>query len=227
MKRLLNVTFNASGAFQAAKRGDIVVVVDVIDMSTTAEGLISMGAVAVLGAAPDGLDAYHTNPYRIGCTVGIKGVCDNLPILVVSEPRIGSEGKRMQTASPVIRGIQDSGGEVTAILPNVGASIVDCDIIQNALKQGFIAVLVTASGGVCYDVAYNNGAACVLTATTARISGKSGQEIVESVVKRIMSVAAKLQSDITIVAASSQALEDIHASQCIADCIIRNGFLKS
>lgn len=226
MKRLLNVTFNASGACQGAERGDLVVIVDVIDMSTTAEALMSMGAVAVLGAAPEGINIYNANPYHIGYIAGRMGLQNNLPILLISEPRTGGDEKRIEKAFSVIRGIEDSGNKIATILPNIGASIVDYEIVQSISGQGFIAVLVTPCGGVCFDVAHNNGAACVLTATTARVSGRSGHEVVESCVRRILSMAESLVVNITVVAASSKALEDVHAAQHIAECIIRNGFLK-
>jgi hypothetical protein len=227
MNRLLSVTFNASGAFHGAKHGDVVVVVDTIDMSTTAEALISAGAVSIFGAAPDQRRIYHANPYNIGYCAGMKGIKENLPILVVSEPRGSDKEKLMKTASVVIRGIQDSGGDIAAFLPNIGASIVDFGVVQDVSRYGFIAVLVTASGGVCFDVAYNNGSPWVLTATTARVFGESGHKMAESAARRIISKALELEANITIVAASSKALEDIHAAQYIASCIIRKGFLDS
>ena len=52
MNRLLSVTFNASGAFHGAKHGDVVVVVDTIDMSTTAEALISQVLSVSLAQRP-------------------------------------------------------------------------------------------------------------------------------------------------------------------------------
>ena len=54
----------------------------------------------------------------------MKGIKENLPILVVSEPRGSDKEKLMKTASVVIRGIQDSGGDIAAFLPNIGALLL-------------------------------------------------------------------------------------------------------
>ena len=49
----IRVTTDASGAQQAAREGLLVMVVDIIDMSTTLESALDAGAYRVLGASPD------------------------------------------------------------------------------------------------------------------------------------------------------------------------------
>jgi hypothetical protein len=51
--RQIIVTSDASGAQQAAKEGYLVMIVDVIDMSTTLESALEAGAAVVLGGSPD------------------------------------------------------------------------------------------------------------------------------------------------------------------------------
>jgi len=71
----LDIAYNASGAVRAAKRGDVVMVVDIIDMSTTAEAALDGGAVAVWGASPDDTSApVAVNPAQIGYRAGQKAV---------------------------------------------------------------------------------------------------------------------------------------------------------
>lgn len=48
---MITVTTDASGAYQAACSGQVVVIVDVIDMSTTLEAALQEGAALVLGLA--------------------------------------------------------------------------------------------------------------------------------------------------------------------------------
>ncbi|CEO89494.1 hypothetical protein SSCH_50031 [Syntrophaceticus schinkii] len=48
---VITVTTDASGAYHAACSGQVVVIVDVIDMSTTLEVAIQEGAALVLGAS--------------------------------------------------------------------------------------------------------------------------------------------------------------------------------
>ena len=47
------LTADASGAQKAARQGMLVMIVDVIDMSTSLESAIDAGALAVFGASPD------------------------------------------------------------------------------------------------------------------------------------------------------------------------------
>ena len=66
-------TFNASGALRAAKLDFVVVIVDVIDMSTSAEAAIEKGAISVLGASPDiSKVPVYVNPYKIGLAAGSR-----------------------------------------------------------------------------------------------------------------------------------------------------------
>jgi hypothetical protein len=51
--RRIIVESDASGAREAARAGLMVMIVDVIDMSTTLESALDAGAAAVLGASPD------------------------------------------------------------------------------------------------------------------------------------------------------------------------------
>ena len=65
-KRIV-ISSDASGAYQAAREGMLVMIVDVIDMSTTLESALDAGALAVMGCSPDFTRApVQVNPEHIG-----------------------------------------------------------------------------------------------------------------------------------------------------------------
>lgn len=218
----LNLTFNASGAVEGARRGDVVVVVDVIDMSTSAEAVLEAGALAVFGASPTGFKApVNLNPDRIGYLAGKKALKNKAPLIVVAEPRYGDEEERKKRVEMALAGVVRSGAEVGLILPNIGS-----EITKLADFHEKVVLFVTDTGGVAFDAAYNNGAPAVLTATVARTPLKKGSDPARVGVLRAIETATKLNSGITIVAASSNSFEDVLAGEYLMKMIISEGFLN-
>jgi len=216
------VTTNASGAVAGAKMGHVVMVVDVIDMSTTAEAALDAGALAVFGASPDVCRApVELEPARIGRMAGELAVAKGTDVVLVSEPRVGTDDERKERARKTLAGITEAGAGLGAVLPNIGAEtpkVVDL--------SGRVVVIVSDTGGVAYDAAVTAGAPGVVTGTVARTMVKRGLEPAKAAACRAVETAARLGTGVTVVAASANSLEDILAAEYIAREIISLGFNK-
>lgn len=220
--KTVHLTFNASGAVEGARRGDLVVVVDIIDMSTSAEVALEAGAIAIYGASPSGCKAPVTlNPDRIGYLAGKTALKYKTKLIVVAEPRYGDPEERKKRAEAALMGVARSGAEVGMIVPNIGSEIGKC-----ADFRGMVVLCVSDTGGVAFDAAYNNGAPAVLTATVTRTPEKKGLEPARFGVERAIDYATKNNCGITVTAASSNSLEDILASQFLVQLIVNSGFLN-
>ncbi len=222
--RTLNLTFNASGAVQGAQRGDLVVVVDVIDMSTSAEVALEKGAVAVLGAAPSNCRlSLKIDPQKIGLAAGKIAAKHQTEVVIIAEPRYGTEEERSHRAQGVISGVRATSAPISRqILPNIGTELGSLADFTNK-----VVLIVSDTGGVAFDVAYNNGAAAVLTATITRTSTQKGLRSAQVGVQRIIETAEKLGVEgITIVAASANSYEDVLAAQKLTELMIEKGFLS-
>lgn len=202
---------DASGAAGAASRGQVVVIVDVIDMSTTCEAILEEGALAVYGAAPD--DArppVPVDPVQVGRLAGKTARRRNAGLIVVAEPRWGSAKERAARIQKVVRGARESGIPVDEVLPNLGA-----DTGRLACFQGRVVVVVTSAGGVAFDAALAAGAPAVLTATVAGTRKKNGSANALATVRRAFSTARRLGRDLAVIAASANAVEDLLAAEYI------------
>ncbi|MCK8816604.1 hypothetical protein MWH28_04370 [Natroniella sulfidigena] len=218
----LNVTFNASGAARAARKGNVVMIVDLIDMSTTAEAALDAGALEVFGASPDHVNVpVVTNPEKIGYFAGKKALKHDTEIIIVTEPRLGTEEERRGNIQLALTGIKRSGAQVDAILANVGSEITTLAEFRDK-----IVLLITECGGVAFDVAYNHGAPQVVTGTVARTMDKRGVEPAKDSAQRAIDLAKKHNTGISLVAASSNSYEDVLAAEHIAKLIIEAGFLQ-
>ncbi|MBO8168239.1 MAG: hypothetical protein H0Z35_03520 [Thermoanaerobacteraceae bacterium] len=205
---------DASGAAAAAARGDVVVIVDVIDMSTSLESALDAGARAVFGAAPDGAVApVPVSPYAIGRHVGQLSLAENAGIVLVTEPRWASNTEREQNASRFISGVAAAGARVERILPNAGAELAKLYPLENKL-----VVAVSDTGGTAFDAAFTAGG-LVLTATVARTGRKKGLAPALSGAGRAVCLARKHQKNISIVAASANSWEDVLAAHFICQVI--------
>jgi hypothetical protein len=214
------VAADASGAYEAAKRGDVVLIVDVIDMGTTLEAALQQGAKLVLGAAPTGLKVpVPVNPRRIGKFAAEKAKELQTGVVVIAEPRVAPEEERQLFAAEVLGGLREAGLHISKVYPNIGAETVN---LVNFCEQ--VVVAVSANGGTAYDAAFNAGAD-VVTATVARTYGHTGWENAEFAVARVLELASRKEKGITVVAASSKALEDVLAAQYLAQAVRRNFFL--
>lgn len=220
--KTLNISFNASGAAAAARQGNVVMIVDVIDMSTTAEAALEAGAIDVLGASPDQHKVPVTvNPEKIGYYAGKKALKHDTGVIVAAEPRyIVEEGQR-NDIKQVLKGIERAGAKLIKVIPNIGREVVELVDFKDR-----ILVIVSPAGGSAFDAAYNYGAPEVITGTVARTKRMKGSQPARVAVERAIKKAVKFKRGITVVAASSNSIEDVQAAQYIAQEILKEGFLN-
>lgn len=213
------ITANASGAYAAARQGYVVLIVDVIDMSTTLESVLDAGAAGVFGASPGQVRVpVPLDPYRIGMDVGRMARRQNIRVLLISEPRVGDYQERLDRCAMVVAGMAAAGVEPEAILPNLGVETVKLADFTEKL-----VVAVTDTGGVAFDAAYNAGG-IVTIGTVARTWRQKGIKPAVTAAHRVMQLANAQQKGIAVVAASANSWEDILAAQCIANIIYQEGF---
>lgn len=222
MPKLVTLTANASGAVEAARQGLVVVVVDVIDMSTTLEAALDAGSIAVLGASPDGTKApVPLNPEAVGRQAAQIALSAGTSVVLVTEPRVGTDEERANNASRVLQGIRQGGAEVSAIIPNLGAETPKiCNL------AGRVVVAATNTGGVAYDAALAADAPAVITGTVARTLRKRGSAPAKAAASRAIEAANQFNTGICVVAASANSLEDVLAAEFIMKMIIEEGFLN-
>lgn len=221
--KTLQTTYNASGAAAAARQGNVVMIVDVIDMSTTSEAVLEAGAITVLGASPDNsIVPVTVNPEKIGYIAGKKALKYDTSVIVAAEPRLIQNDKdRLKEIQQVLKGIERAGTELEKVVPNIGREVVELADFDNK-----IVVVVSPSGGTAYDAAYNYGAPEVITGTIARTNNMNGSFAARVAAERAIEKALKFKRGITVVAASSNSMEDVQACQYICQEIINNDFLK-
>ncbi len=220
--KTVKVGYNASGAVEAARNRDVVVIVDLIDMSTTAEAVLDDGARLVLGAALDTANPpVRVNPEEIGYFAGVKAIEYNTEVIIVSEPRWSTVGERLQYCQKTLCGLKRSGISCKNILPNIGGEI--SKLTDFADK---VVIIVSDTGGVAFDAAYTNGARAVLTATICRTRKQKGVSPAETGVKRAIEAAVQHRTGITFIAASANSYEDVLGAEFLAKKVIESGFLN-
>lgn len=213
--RRIMVDSDASGAQAAARAGWLVMIVDVIDMSTTLESALDAGAAAVLGASPDFTRApVKVMPEEIGRQAARLARDSGQGIVVVSEPRVGSDEERLGRCQRLMKGIESERGLVEAVIPNIGAETPKLADLKNK-----IVVAVSDTGGVAYDAAFTEQGR-VITGTVARTFRQKGIEPALSAVRRALSLIAPDQG-LAIIAASRNSLEDVLAAQFIANLFLQ------
>lgn len=218
-KKIL-VSTDASGAWQAAHEGLLVMIVDVIDMSTTLESALDAGAYAVLGASPDFTRApVKVYPEKIGMEAARLSREAGKGIILVAEPRIGGDEDRVARCQKVIKGIEKEKGFVEAVLPNVGA-----EIPKMVNMNGRVVVAVSDTGGVAFDAAYNERNR-VIIGTVARTYKQKGTQPAMMAVKRALET-IKDNEGIAIIAASRNSMEDVLAAQYIANLLMIDNISK-
>lgn len=212
------LSYNASGAVECARLGYVVVIVDIIDMSTTAEALLDAGALEVYGASPDtARPPVAINPEKVGKLAGRRAVQAGTSVVVVAEPRTGSSEERKRNITAVIKGIESTEAKILAILPNMGAETPRLFDVS-----GKVIVAATGTGGVAFDAALNAGAPAVITGTVARTLRKKGTRPAAEAARRAIERARKLDTGVGVVAASANSLEDILAAEYLTRLIVQH-----
>jgi len=209
------VTSDASGAREAAREGMLVMIVDVIDMSTTLESALDVGAYAVLGASPDYTRApVKVMPEEMGRYAAQLARESGGGIVLVAEPRVGTEEERIARCQKIIRGIEKEEGLIEAVLPNIGA-----ETPRLANLSGRVVVAVSDTGGVAYDAAFVESKR-VITGTVARTYRQKGMQPAETAIRRVYENIKPSDTGIAVVAASRNSLEDVLAAQFIANLLL-------
>ncbi len=215
LKRIV-ISSDASGAWQAAREGMLVMIVDVIDMSTTLESALDAGALAVMGCSPDYTRApVEVNPEQIGQKAARLARENHTGIILVAEPRSGSESDRMARCQKVLRGIENERGLVEAVLPNIGAETPRMADMKNR-----VVVAVTDTGGVAYDAAFLISER-VITGTVARTLAQKGMQPALTAVHRAKNLIRESDTGIAVIAASRNSMEDMLAAQFIANLLLQ------
>jgi hypothetical protein len=217
----LDVTFNASGAAAAGAIGRVVVVVDVVDSSTSAEAAVAAGAVEILGAAPrDSQAPVKVDPGGVGRRAAATASRERTDVVVVAEPRVGTEDERRAKALPILQALRTTGIGYE-LAPNQGAEL------GRAVKlRGRVVVIVSSTGGTAFDAALAAGAPAAMFATTARVEGRTGWEVLEDGVRRAVDLAHRHNTDLSLVAASANSSDDVLAAFELARAVIAHGFLQ-
>lgn len=214
--RKIIVDSDASGAQEAAKAGLLVMIVDVIDMSTTLESALDAGAYAVLGASPDFTRApVKVSPGEIGKQAARLARESGQGIIVVAEPRVGTDQERLARCQKLIKGIESERGMIEAILPNIGA---ETPKLANMKEK--IVVAVSDTGGVAYDAAFVENHR-VITGTVARTYNQKGIDPALTAVRRVMQMITSGDKGLAIIAASRNSMEDVLAAQFIANLFLQ------
>ena len=213
-KRII-VSSDASGAVQAAREGLLLIIVDVIDMSTTLESALDAGAAAVLGCSPDFTRApVKVAPEEIGQEASRLAREKGRGIILVAEPRVGTEEERRGRCQRVISGIEKGGGVIEAVVPNIGAEtprLVD--------MKDRVVVAVTDTGGGAFDAAFQESRRLTV-GTVARTLKQKGMEPALTAVSRALKMLQETDQGIAVVAASRNSLEDVLAAQFIANLFL-------
>ena len=210
------ISTDASGARNAAREGYLVMIVDVIDMSTSLESALDAGAFAVLGASPDFTRApVPVNPERMGEYAATLAQKTGRDLILIAEPRIGTDEDRLSRCQRVLTGIKNKGGNVAAVLPNLGAEtpkLLD--------MSGKIVLAVSDTGGVAYDAAFQESDR-EIAGTVARTLGKRGVEPAMAAVHRALDMLDEKNKGIAVIAASRNSMEDVLAAEYIANLLLK------
>jgi hypothetical protein len=217
----LEVTFNASGAAEAGSRGRVVVIVDVVDSSTSAEAALAGGALDVLGAAPAGVTVpVPVDPGAVGRRAASVAAKTGTDVLVVSEPRVATDEERRGRTLPVLQALRTAGVGYE-LAPNQGA-----ELLRAANLEGRLVVVVSTTGGAAFDAALAAGASSVGFATTARIEGRTGWDVAAAGARRAIETAREARVGMSIVAASANSTDDVLGSFELARAVVAEGFLR-
>lgn len=210
------VSSDASGARDATRQGMLVMIVDVIDMSTTLESALDAGAYAVLGASPDFTRApVATDPEQRGREAAILAREAGTGIIIATEPRVGSDEERLARCQRLMRGIASENGVIEAVITNMGAETPKIVDMENR-----VVVAVSDTGGVAYDAAMTAGGRAII-GTVARTYRQRGMEPTITAVRRALQEQRESDTGIALIAASRNSMEDMLAAQFIANMLLQ------
>jgi len=203
---------DASGAYEAAINGHVVVIVDIIDMSTSLETALEMGAAAVYGASPDQNHApVAVNSEKIAADVAFMAQKLDTEVIIIGEPRFADKKEQMKNCQKLVNKLTELNIKISDFVPNVGKELWAFAHIDKK-----IAIAVTDTGGVAFDAAYSAGG-IVTTATVARTKHMRGKAPALKGMYRAKKLAFELKKDISYVAASSNSYEDVLAAKYLCD----------
>jgi hypothetical protein len=106
-------------------------------------------------------------------------------------------------------------------VPNQGAELPGLVDVN-----GRVVVIVSATGGAAFDAALAAGAPAACFATTARVEGKTGWDVLGLGAKRALDLAREHETDVSIVAASANSTDDCLAAFEFARRMVAEGFLQ-
>ncbi|MDQ3991318.1 MAG: hypothetical protein M3245_03280, partial [Actinomycetota bacterium] len=188
---------------------------------TSAEAALVAGAAAVLGAAPAGARApVPVDPGAVGRRAAELAKHLHSDVVVVAEPRVGSEDDRRGRARPVLQSLRTAGVPYS-LVPNQGA-----ELLSMVRFEERPVVVVSATGGTAFNAALVGGAPAVCFATTARVEGLTGWDVVHRGAVRAIELAREHQTGITVVASTANSADDCMAAFEVARAILAEGFLR-
>ncbi|MGH2722952.1 MAG: hypothetical protein ACRDI0_01585 [Actinomycetota bacterium] len=219
--RRLEVTFNASGAADAGARGRVVAVVDVVDSATSAEAAVAAGAAEVLGAAPAGMRVpARVDPGAVGRRAAASAGRVGGEVIVVAEPRVGTDEERRARCLPVLQALRTARVEYL-LVPNQGAELPHLVEVTDR-----VVVVVSTTGGTAFDAALTAGAPAVSFATTGRVEDLTGWEVAHMGAQRAIALAEEHEAHLTVVAATANSTDDVLGAFEVARAVIAQGFLR-
>ncbi|QGT98986.1 hypothetical protein SYNTR_0393 [Candidatus Syntrophocurvum alkaliphilum] len=218
MAKLKRITISndASGAYYAARENMLVMIVDVIDMSTTLESALDGQAYAVLGSSPDYTRApVQVSPENIGKEAVRLSKEIGEDIIIIAEPRVGDKSDRLKRCKKLITAIEKEKGNISDVLPNIGAEVAKMTDFKDK-----VVVAVTDTGGVAFDAAYLQRKR-VITGTVARTFKQKGVQPAVTAVNRALSTINEEDNGVAIIAASRNSMEDVLAAQFIYNLLLK------
>jgi hypothetical protein len=132
---------------------------------------------------------------------------------------VGTEEDRRRRALPVLQALRSASIEYE-LVANQGAELPGLVEVD-----GRIVVIVSSTGGAAFDAALAHGAPAACFATTARIEGKTGWDVLGVGAKRALDLAEEHETDLSIIAASANSTDDCLAAFELARRVVAEGFL--
>jgi hypothetical protein len=140
--------------------------------------------------------------------------------VVVAEPRVGTDEDRRKRALPVLQALRTASVEYE-LVANQGAELPGLIDVKD-----LVVVIVSTTGGAAFDAALAEGAPGACFATTARVEGKTGWDVLSIGARRAVDLADEHSTDLTIVASSANSTDDCLGAFELARRVMAEGFLQ-